>query len=75
MRIPFSIDIGVDDIVIPEAVIRQVSTRLPDFHVPNVYTYSLESTLAEKFDAILKRNDSYKQNEGFLRFILHFVFI
>ncbi len=55
VRIPFSIDIGVDDIIIPGAVIRQVSTRLPDFQAPKVYTYSLESTLAEKFDAILKR--------------------
>lgn len=55
VRIPFSIDIGVDDIIIPGAVIRQVSTRLPDFQAPNIYTYSLESALAEKFDAILKR--------------------
>lgn len=65
VRIPFSIDIGVDDIVIPEAVIRQVSTRLPDFHVPNVYTYSLESTLAEKFDAILKRMTATSRMKDF----------
>lgn len=55
VRIPFSIDIGVDDIIVPGAVIRQVSSRLPDFEAPQIYTYSLESTLAEKFDAILKR--------------------
>ena len=55
IRIPFSIDIGVDDIIVPDAIKRRVATRLPDFDEPNILTYSLESTLAEKFDAILKR--------------------
>ena len=55
VRILFSIDIGVDDIIVPDAVKRKVSTRLPDFTEPNILTYSLVSTLAEKFDAILKR--------------------
>ena len=55
VRIPFSIDIGMDDIIVPDAVKRKVSTRLPNFIEPNILTYSLESTLAEKFDAILKR--------------------
>lgn len=55
VRIPFSIDVGVDDIIVPGAVKRDVTTRLPRFRNPNIYTYSLESTIAEKFDAILKR--------------------
>lgn len=55
VRIPFSIDVGVDDIIVPGAVKRDVTTRLPGFRNPNIYTYSLESTIAEKFDAILKR--------------------
>lgn len=55
VRIPFSVDIGIDDVIIPEPVKRKVVTRLPDFEAPAIYTYSLESTIAEKFDAILKR--------------------
>lgn len=55
VRIPFSIDIGVDDVIVPNAVQRTVSTRLTGFAEPQIYTYSLESTMAEKFEAILKR--------------------
>lgn len=55
VRVAFSIDLGVDDVIVPEAVVRSLKTRLPDFEEPKVYTYSLESTIAEKFDAILKR--------------------
>ena len=55
VRIPFSIDVGVDDVIVPGVIKRMVATRLDGFKKPNVYTYSLESALAEKFDAILKR--------------------
>ena len=55
VRIPFSIDVGVDDVIVPKPVRRSLVTRLPDFDSPDVYTYSLESTIAEKFDAILQR--------------------
>lgn len=55
VRIPFSVDIGVDDVIVPGAVQRTVTTRLEGFKKPTIYTYSLESTIAEKFDAILKR--------------------
>ena len=55
VRMPFSIDVGVDDVIVPAAVERAISTRLPDFEAPKLYTYSLESTIAEKFDAILLR--------------------
>ena len=34
---------------------EKIKTQLPDFEVPEVSTYSLESTIAEKFDAILQR--------------------
>lgn len=53
--IPFSIDVGIDDVIVPEPVKRTIVTRLPDFESPKVFTYSLESTIAEKFDAILQR--------------------
>lgn len=55
VRIPFSIDIGVDDVIVPIPVKRTIVTRLPDFVSPEVFTYSLESTIAEKIDAILQR--------------------
>lgn len=47
VKIPFSIDVGVDDVIVPGAVKRTVSTRLDGFHPPTIYTYSLESTIAE----------------------------
>lgn len=55
VRIPFSIDVGIDDVIVPDPVKRKIVTRLSDFVSPEVFTYSLESTIAEKFDAILQR--------------------
>ncbi len=55
VRVPFNVDIGVGDIIIPKAEERTISTQLPDFESPTIKTYSLESTIAEKFDAILQR--------------------
>lgn len=55
VRIPFSIDVGIDDVIVPYPVKRTIVTRLPDFVSPEVLTYSLESTIAEKLDAILQR--------------------
>jgi len=65
VRIPFSVDIGVDDIIVPEAVKRTVATRLEGFKKPSVYTYTLESTMAEKFDAILKRMTASSRMKDF----------
>ena len=48
VKIPFSIDIGVDDVIVPIPVKRTIVTRLPNFVSPKVFTYSLESTIAEK---------------------------
>lgn len=55
VRVPFNIDIGVGDIIVPKAESRKFNTQLPDFEVPEIMTYSLESTISEKFDAILQR--------------------
>lgn len=65
VRIPFSVDIGVDDIIIPGAVKRRVTARLEGFKEPDIYTYSLESTMAEKFDAILKRMTASSRMKDF----------
>jgi len=55
VRVPLNVDIGVGDIIVPEAEFRKINTQLPDFEAPEIRTYSLESTIAEKFDAILQR--------------------
>lgn len=65
VKIPFSIDIGMDDVIVPKAVKRIIKTRLTDFEAPEVYTYSLESTIAEKFDAILKRMEATSRMKDF----------
>ena len=49
---------GVDDVIVPDAVVRHLSTRLEGFESPEIYTYSLESTISEKFDAILQRMET-----------------
>jgi predicted nucleotidyltransferase component of viral defense system len=55
VRVPFNVDIGVGDIIVPKAKLRKIITQLPDFDPPEINTYSLESTISEKFDAILQR--------------------
>ena len=52
-RTPFSIDFGVGDVIVPKHEKRKIPTQLDDFPSPTVNTYSLETTIAEKIDAIL----------------------
>lgn len=52
-KTPFSIDFGVGDIIIPSPVERILPVLLLDFEGPEVLTYSLESTVSEKLDAII----------------------
>jgi len=52
-KTPFSIDFGVGDVIVPKQEKRKIPTQLDDFTTPTVYTYSLETTIAEKIDAIL----------------------
>lgn len=54
-RTPFNVDIGVGDIIIPNSERRRIPIQLSGFMFPEIYTYSLESTIAEKFDAIIQR--------------------
>lgn len=55
VRMHFSVDIGVGDVIVPKAERRSIQTQLDGYHKPEILTYSLESTIAEKFDAILQR--------------------
>ena len=52
-RTPFGIDFGVGDVIVPKQEKRKIPTQLEDFAPPTVNTYSLETTVAEKLDAIL----------------------
>lgn len=55
VRVPFNVDIGVGDVIVPNAERRNIQTQLEGYDKPEILTYSLESTIAEKFDAILQR--------------------
>lgn len=52
-RTPFGIDFGVGDVIVPKQEKRKIPTQLDDFIAPTVNTYSIETTIAEKIDAIL----------------------
>ena len=52
-RTVFGIDFGVGDVIIPRQEKRAIPTQLDDFTAPVVNTYSVETTVAEKLDAIL----------------------
>ena len=52
-RTPFSIDFGVGDVIVPKQEKRRIPTQLDDFVAPVINTYSIETTVAEKIDAML----------------------
>ena len=52
-RTPINIDFGVGDVIVPRQEKRTIPTQLPGFQAPTINTYSLETTVAEKLDAIL----------------------
>lgn len=64
-RTPFSIDFGIGDVVVPKPINRRLPVLLPDFDQPDVLTYSLESTISEKFDAILSRMELTSRMKDF----------
>ena len=54
-RTPFDVDFGIGDVIVPASQKRTLPVQLDGFNQPEVMTYSLESTIAEKFDALLQR--------------------
>ena len=65
VRIPFSIDIGIDDVIVPKPISRSIPPRLPNFSAPTLLTYTLESTIAEKLDAIFQRMSATSRMKDF----------
>ena len=62
---PFRIDFGVGDVIVPAVVERSLPVLLPDFESPVVLTYSLESTVAEKMDAIISLMEATSRMKDF----------
>lgn len=52
-RTPVNIDFGFGDVIVPKQEKCKIPTQLDGFTAPSVNTYSLETTIAEKLDAIL----------------------
>ncbi len=52
-KTPINIDFGVGDVIVPKQEKRKIPTQLDDSYSPTINTYSLETTVAEKLDAIL----------------------
>ncbi|MGE4507505.1 MAG: nucleotidyl transferase AbiEii/AbiGii toxin family protein [Eubacteriaceae bacterium] len=57
-KTPFDIDIGIGDVIIPHAESREIRVQIGGFVAPNILTYSLESTVSEKWDAIISRMET-----------------
>lgn len=51
-----SIDIGFGDIVTPRPMLIEYPLLIKDMPVPEVYSYSLETLIAEKFQAMIDRD-------------------
>ena len=52
-KIPISIDIGFNDLIYPEKTEMEFPITLEDNSVPRIFAYSLYSSVAEKFEAIV----------------------
>jgi len=57
-KTPFDIDIGMGDIIVPRAYEVKIPTQLDGFVTPKVASYSLESTIAEKLEAMFDRMET-----------------
>lgn len=72
-KTPFNVDFGIGDVIVPKAEKRAIPTQLDTFAPPEISTYSLESTVAEKFDAMLQRMELTSRMKDYydLYFIAH----
>ena len=54
----FDVDIGIGDIIVPAVNEVEIPTQLAGFVAPKVASYSLESTIAEKLEAMFDRMET-----------------
>lgn len=76
-KTPFNIDFGIGDVIVPGEEKRIIPIQLDNFVKPEINTYSLESTIAEKFDAIITRFEFTSRMKDFydIYYIAkHFIF-
>ena len=64
-KTPFSIDFGAGYTIVPSALTRTLPVLLDGFEKPTILTYSLESTISEKFDAIIRFMESTGRMKDF----------
>lgn len=64
-RTPFSIDFGVGDTIVPAPLIRTLPVLLDGFEEPTILTYSFESMISEKLDAIVRFMESTGRMKDF----------
>lgn len=63
-KVPISIDIGFGDIIYPSRMKMEFPVLL-DMDTPTIYTYSISSVIAEKFEAIVSLGDANSRNKDF----------
>ena len=56
-KINMQIDISFRDVIFPEPIKKMVFPCILDFSAPKLWCYSLESIVAEKFEALMKLGD------------------
>ena len=59
-KTPFYIDFGIGDVIVPFEVKRTIPVLLEGFEQISIFTYSIESIISEKFDAMI----SYMEANG-----------
>jgi predicted nucleotidyltransferase component of viral defense system len=64
-KTPFNVDFGIGDVIVPKPEKRSIPTQIDSFTPPEISTYSLESTVAEKFDAMLQRMELTSRMKDF----------
>ncbi len=57
-KTPFDVDIGLGDVIVPSVNEVEISTQLDGFIPPRLASYSLESTIAEKLEAMFDRMET-----------------
>ena len=62
---PVSVDIGFGDVVTPYPLYLDYPLLLPDVPAVELYAYSLETLIAEKFHAMVDRDESNSRMKDF----------
>ncbi|MBE0451893.1 MAG: nucleotidyl transferase AbiEii/AbiGii toxin family protein [Clostridia bacterium] len=57
-KTPFDVDIGIGDIIVPSTNEIVIPTQLDGSIAPKVSSYSLESTIVEKLEAMFDRMET-----------------